>query len=437
MMLYCIYKLGQRVLLFAFGISFFVFLLGRDGLEQLFLYESETKFPDNINNHAYISMICALFGVWGAFSFSIKPYSKTNTPHNLTLKKQVFNNYIKKYSKLCFFITYPFAIILNIAIAIFVIKFGYHSFYTDLSGIIAQSPILYVISKIELMMPASFAIFMSSLPSKSEFKKLSKPYVIYLIITLGCGQRSTFLLGLLLFFIFVVYMQEIRPNEKWFSSKTLKTIIISLPLIAIGGTFYNSLRFGKETSDISIYDGFCRFFYDQGVTSNIVKRAYEYEYKIPIQETAYTLEFLHSGLPARILGIEVYQGNNLDHAYKGGSFTHSLGYAIRGDAYLAGGGTGSSYIAELYYDFGYLGVFLGSCIYGLIFSSITNFKKVGIFGRSLAFIIVTQLLWAPRASFSAFLSFIFAPSTIGLLILIFGGAYISTKKSINNQSIYE
>ena len=108
-----------------------------------------------------------------------------------------------------------------------------------------------------------------------------------------------------------------------------------------------------------------------------------------------------------------------------------------GDAYLAGGGTGSSYIAELYYDFGYLGVFLGSCIYGLIFSSITNFKKVGIFGRSLAFIIVTQLLWAPRASFSAFLSFIFAPSTIGLLILIFGGAYISTKKSINNQSIYE
>lgn len=428
MMLYCTFKLGERVLLFAFGVAFFIFLLGRDSLEQLFNYESETIFPEKINNHAYFSMICALVGIWGSYLYCNVPYSHSNNPNTNTLKYSYLYKYIRKYSKICFFITYPFALLINLVIGLFVMKYGYYSYYTDLSGIIAKSPILYLFSKIEIMMPASFSIYMSTLPSKKEFKVLSRPYIVYLLLTLTSGQRATFLLGLLLFFIFLIYMQEIRPGEKWFTKKYFKYIIIGIPLIAIGGSAYKTIRFGNEVSDFSMTESFCRFFYDQGVTSNIVKRAYEYETSIPKQEDPYVFEFLHSGIPARILGNEVYQGNNLDHAYKGGSFTHSLGYVIMGNGYLLGGGTGSSFIAELYYDFGYIGVLLGSCIYGFIFSTITNFRKTGVFGRSLLFIIVTQLLWAPRASFSGFLAFLFAPSTIGLLLFIFGLSYYKLRR---------
>lgn len=58
--------------------------------------------------------------------------------------------------------------------------------------------------------------------------------------------------------------------------------------------------------------GFIEFFYDQGVTSNVMKRAYIYKDQIPSNQI-YVLEFLHSGILARLLGIPVYHGNNIEH----------------------------------------------------------------------------------------------------------------------------
>ena len=102
-----------------------------------------------------------------------------------------------------------------------------------------------------------------------------------------------------------------------------------------------------------------------------------------------------------------------------------------GDTYLAGRGTGTSYIAELYYDFGYIGIFVGSMIYGYLFSLINKYNTTSIFSRSIVYIVLTNLLWAPRGGYSAFLSFIFAPTTIILLIFVFAAAQISYVKFLN------
>lgn len=432
MMLYSMFKMGERVLLFAFGVSFFIFLLGRDGLEQLFGYPPETIFQDRLNTHAYIAMLCALWGVWLAFVVFHLPYSKNNQPI-LTTRGKIQARYVRQASRMAFFLTYPFGIVLNLGIAYFIMKYGYYSYYTDLSGILAQSPLLYLISKIELMLPAAFAIFMATLPSKAEFKPLAKLYLFYLFLTLGSGQRATFLLGLLLFFIFLIYMQQIRPEELWFKKRYYKLLIISLPFIAISASLFNAVRFDREQTDVTVVERFGKFFYEQGVTSNIVKRAYEYQDEIPKQKDYYVMEFLHSGLLARIMGNEVYGGNDIDHATKGGSFTHALGYTVMGDAYLMGGGTGSSYIAELFYDFGYIGVVLGSIIYGYLFSWVTNFKTASLFKRALGFIIITQLLWAPRAAFSGFLAFLLSPSIMGLLLFIFGYGMIQEYRYLNKR----
>lgn len=229
-------------------------------------------------------------------------------------------------------------------------------------------------------------------------------------------------------------MQSLEPNIVWVNRRRLRlALIIGVPVIAIGGSLMNIVRFGQSAEDVSIIDSFSNFFYEQGVTCNAIKNAYIYEDQIPQQKDYYTFEFLHTGLPARILGNEVYQGNNIEHATQGGSFTHALGYAIMGNTYLAGQGTGTSYIAELYYDYGYMGIFIGSCIYGYIFSLINNFKRVGIFSRSIVFIIITKLLWAPRGAFSGFLSFIFAPTTIVLLIFVFASAQISYVRFIKKN----
>lgn len=421
MIYYSIKRLSQRIILFCFGISFFTFLIGRDGLERLFNHPQDTYFPADTNQHAYLCMILALTGVWITYAFFNKTIKRVD---NEDTRKLYLLYLIRRYSKYCFYATYPLALLTNLAIAYFVIRFGYAAKFTDLRSMIEGSPIFYTVSKIEMLLPCSFSIFVATLPSKQQFFKLVKLYLIYLIITLGTGGRAGFMLGLLLIVIFIFYLQNIDSNIRWINKKKLKIIIVFIPFLAIGSSLFNTIRFGESSNDFSLLDSLSAFFYDQGVTSNSIKRAYELENNIPVQKDFYTFEFLHAGFLARILGNPVYQGNTIDHATKGGSFTHALGYTIMGDAYLSGRGPGTSYIAELYYDFGYVGVFIGSCLYGYILSKINSLKISEVFKRSVIFISITNILWSPRGAFSGFLSLLFAPTTIILLLFVFMFAHI-------------
>ena len=94
--------------------------------------------------------------------------------------------------------------------------------------------------------------------------------------------------------------------------------VLAVPLLAVFASGYSIWREGGEISGIRFMDGFINFFYDQGVTSNVMKRAYMYRDKIPSDQT-YILEFLHSGIFARLFGIRVYHGNTVEHALHGGA----------------------------------------------------------------------------------------------------------------------
>lgn len=434
-MLYAYRKIEQRVLLFAFGIAFFIFLMGREMLEQFFLHEIETQFHHTINTHTYVSMTISLIAVWVGYAFFTKyRYRKGKLLiENCSSYLSQPTPYIKKVrllSKWAFYATFPFAIAIEIAITIFVSTFGYESYYTDYSEVLSGNPLLYLISKLELIMPAAFCIFMATFPSKKEFKTLIIPYVIYLTVSLGTGQRSTFVLGLLLIFIFIVYMQGIRPQENWFHRKYIKYGMLALPILAMGSSMYNVWRFGGDWQEIDLFSGFSDFFYDQGVSINVIKRAYEYENNLP--DKFYTLGFLHSGILAPILGFEVYHGNNIDTALYGYSFTHALGYTIMGDLYFAGRGPGSCYVAELFFDYGYVGVALGSLLYGCIFSQLLEISNDKFFKRAIIFVSINQLLWATRAGFVDFLSFLLAPTTL----VLFAFTFLIPKYLVKNRSYY-
>lgn len=421
-MAYSINKLESRVLMLAFGISFFVFLLGREFLEQYQLYDPDDVFKSSTNEHVYFCMILSLLSVWMVYGYSLgKNTSQYRIRRDWQIAENTYNiNKVRRLSLIAFYATYPFAIVCSVVIALFVARFGYHSYYIDFSEVLSGSPLLYLISKLELVMESAFCIFLATLPTKKQFKKPTICYIIYLVLTLGSGQRSTFLLGLMLLFIFLVFMNGLHPTEGWFKRKYIGYCAIAFPVVAVGASLFNAWRFDMAISDVNFWKSFGDFFYEQGVTSYIVKRAYELEASIP--PDIYTLEFFHSGLLAQLCGIEVFHGNTVEHAVQGGSFTHALGYTVMGKAYLAGGGTGSSYLAELYYDLGYVGVVLGSMLYGWIFSKINSVQSGGVFKRAIVFICITKLLWAIRASYTGFLSYMFAPTTIALLVFVFIGA---------------
>lgn len=416
MMLYSYKRIEQRSLLFAFGVAFFVFLMGREFL-QLFLGYKKEDFSEEINNHLYISLLIALSVLWIFYIIFSRKSEKERT-RTVIDARTPYAASVRKIASIVFYCTVPFALVYRLIIASYVSLNGYTDYYTDFSSTLSGNTLLYIISKVELIMPVALAIIMTSLPTKKEFKWLLICYFPYLVLSLGGGQRSTFMLGILLIFVFMVYMQGVYPEERWFDRKYILYLAACIPVLAVAGSIINVTRFGESTDGMNVIESFMDFFYDQGVTGNVVKRAYEYSDKIP--DGIYTLEFLHSGVLARLLGIKVYNGNTLDHALYGNSMTHALAYTVMGSQYLAGRGTGTSYIIELFYDFGYFGVAAGTALYSWLFAQITKIKKNNIFTRSLIFSVITQLLWAPRASFTAFISFLDAPSTIAAFIFIFG-----------------
>lgn len=427
---FCLKDITRRSVLFAFGVAFFVFLVGREFLEVYLNIELDTRFSEQTNRHLYLSLLMSIISIWSAFYFFTKKH--TTNSFEGTSSFSLYRNVLQKLSLVSFYISMPFVIIVNYFISQYVSKLGYYAYYTDFSELLINNTLLYAMSKMDIVCDVSFCTFLATLPSKKRFTIPCISYFLILLSSIGTGQRSTLILGLMLLFVFITYMQSLSPEEKWIPRKIGLYVLIAIPALALFSSFWGQKRFGDEYKRQSITEEFTAFFYNQGVTSYVVKRAYEYEGLIPDQ--MYTSEFLYSGLPAILSGKEVIHGNNIEHATKGNSFTHALGYIVLGDAYLAGAGTGSSYIAELYFDFGYFGIIIGSILYGWLLALFyVHSRSRHIFIRALLFIVFTRILWACRASFTGFLSYAFSPITILTLLVLFGLSSLISRRSSTSQ----
>ena len=111
------------------------------------------------------------------------------------------------------------------------------------------------------------------------------------------------------------------------------------------------------------------FINQQGVSINVIKRYIEYGANLPKGKLYFigsTLSVLARSPIGRILNIAVYGGNTVENAMNGFSFAHALSYLVKGKQYLNGNGMGSSYIAEIMYSFGYMGVFIANIFFSFI-----------------------------------------------------------------------
>lgn len=427
---YCLRDIHKRAMLFAFLITFFIFLLGRDFVKQFLSYELE-PIERKAEVHVWISFLISLLSLVFSFNFFTERVKREDKkPKNLSIKSKIYKQAVRQNSLMFFYISYVFAIISKIAVIIYVYNSSFTQYYVGYSDYLKRNTLLYIISKIEIMMPISWAIYLGTFPKKRDIRLPLALYFIYLLLSLGTGQRSTSMLGLI--FLLVYYLFRDRDEEVWISKKLMIAGLISLPFLALFISFYEMYRKGASLESISLIDGGLKFLYDQGVTSTIVKKAYIYKGFIPDQ--IYSLEFMHSGILARLFNIPVYHGNNVDHALYGGSFAHSLSYITMRNSYLAGMGTGSSYIAELYQDFSYPGIVLGNILYAYIIYKISDLDKNKYISNGYKLFIIPFILWAPRGSLTNFISQSLTPSTIAVFLVIFTFSYAMSYRDINPRS---
>ena len=76
--------------------------------------------------------------------------------------------------------------------------------------------------------------------------------------------------------------------------------------------------------------------------------------------------FCNGSIAQKFFGaVSLGSSNSLLKAQYGNNFSHHLSYILLGDEYLAGHGCGSSYLLEVFADYGYLGIVVFSLILGL------------------------------------------------------------------------
>lgn len=112
----------------------------------------------------------------------------------------------------------------------------------------------------------------------------------------------------------------------------------------------------------------------------------------------------------------IYTVNTVERAIYGTSLDQSLYYIINKVSYLNGNGCGSSYIAETYLAFGYLGTFFFNVVLANVLNKIDRYAYNNFWKNVLLLIFLLSLFFIPRSGFDDFVGE-FASATHILLIM--------------------
>lgn len=419
MIIYSLDNTKDRSALFAFLISFFLFLIGRELLETFGLHSIEFKYEDSINIFTHFLLILSLIFIFLGYIVSDHVRVRSHHVTNVIDYESAYYKTVRKVSKLIFGLTYAFNLLELIDVVRYVFQHGYLSLYTSYS-----SSMPYVVGKIGDISIIAYYIFLGTFPDKDEIKVPTIFYTISLLVSLGTGSRFQFASGLLMLTVYWMARNRINSGgDIWFGRREWLLVFLMLPVLLTVLFAIGNIRMGNDSTirTKNILDSITDFFYKQGVSSNIIKRTKVYADIIPKKSYLFgtTYEMIHNNVIFRLLGVEELSGNTVRHAVDGFSYQHAISYAIMGNYYLQGHGYGSCFIAEAYHDLGYLGVMLVSFIYGCIINKMFNFSNKGIWRMAVLMTALHEIILAPRGSADGFIASLVDMTTWGSILIIY------------------
>ena len=427
MVAYCLSNIQKRIFLFAFLLSFFVFLMGREILDTFGLHKVVTSFPDEVNAHAERLLIISLLSLFCGYVLSDHIVINGSNAQSLGHDDQYYETLkMKTYRTISLYVFYGsmiFSAVALVHIGLFIIRHGYYATYTSYSGL------PWIIEKLSDLTPIAFFLFLATMPEKKQVNKHSIVFVVYLAMTLMSGKRFTFVAGFLILMAYYIKRNSINSGGmRWLTKKTIIIIAACIPVVFVLLYIFGTARFLESSGGLSFRDSLTDFLYGQGVSIHVIKFSYQHEYNPDrLYSFSSTMTFLQKNFVARLLGIKSYSGNTVENALYGYSLGHANSYYVYGSRYLAGKGTGSCYIAEAFHDFSYFGVVIFNFIYGIVLNRSFRFEKMGVIGCTISLILLQSLLLAPRGSADGFVSDIVDVTTWAVFILVFGFSNLVSK----------
>lgn len=435
-------NIKKRYIFLGMNLMIFVFILSRPiistfRMDEWWYFSIETVWKSL--NTILISLLAILAG-------------------GITAEKIKFNNnedeeikqYNNKIVKICMYIMLAITFIIYFGTEInkyLIFKdVDYASIYVD-GGI--QYPI--IIRILASLYGYITICVLAMLPKKRETIIILTLYIISAIPLFLLGSRNDIVLKCIIVGVYYLYRNYYCPNnEKWIEKQHKIAALIVIPIAIIGLGAYNYIRDDEKVENTSPVDMFVDFFYKQGTTYDTICQGFENEEKLKNQEYVISYTFgdfidyiLHSTISQKIFKTDsLGSGNSVKMATESNSMAHHLSYIVLGDTYLQGHGRGTSFLIEVYMDFGIIGIIIYCFLLGMLFILILRLCcNKNIIIRYAAFTILTNIWGLPRYSATGFFSFIITPQFWMVIIMVYAIEFlvkkiqiIKAKQGGNNES---
>lgn len=421
---YCLHNLKNRYTLMFFSFSIFLFLIGRP-LFRVLGFGDDVEWYDYGNDYSleaislvFLSLLCLIVGqIIGENFFYKRIIARYKYPPNVIAR-------IRSYSEFLFYVCAIFKGIVELERLVYMIGKNYTEIYVGFSS---RLPLF--IHGIAGFMVYFFCIYLSTFPDK---KNVLKKFVIYIGLSIPwliIGARSFFVSSLAFISVYYCLRQYTDVGDSWINDKEKRIALIFLPVVIIGLGAFNYVRDNNTDFELAGLSIIIDFIIKQGVTFNTVCLGIENADEIKgLGEKLYVFGPFYDYVKYGVLGQMLFNnsglpnGNSLEMISYGNSMAHDLSYITRGD-YLQGHGFGSSYIFELFFEYGYCGVAFFNILLGYIFSIVNRIALNGILYFTMELVAFTSFFLLPRSGLSEPFTFLIKYQFWICLSLVFLLAY--------------
>lgn len=235
------------------------------------------------------------------------------------------------------------------------------------------------------------------------------------------GSRTEFAKSVVIMIIYLCYYHEIvGKNKAVFIRKLTRNLMILIPVFMILATIYQYIRAGLE-----VHQSIGQLLVE-GIIGNESAQmiAHVEKLKETLPHTGlYSLGdvrlWINNSFIGRIFGVPLLHAHTAMMATSGIALGQTVAYYVMPDSYLLGAAFGSSFVAELYADGGYLGVLIGSVVYGFILRYVRGISMESYTSRVIGLLICIALIYSPRAGFSSVFTEVFSFSNIFMSVVVF------------------
>lgn len=393
--LYCIRNRRSMKYAVIFLASWGLFMLGRVVVrlpEGVYLL---AKFTEEEVVHTFQSLYLALaFFLLGLAAFqNIRFKRREGTASKTSLADRVDTSALGLLSGITFAVTLPFRVGVIYYYVQTALLTGYRSLY--LNGNANIPGFIDALSRIHV---SALIIYLILFPKKKRAYLVSAIELAVSGLYLAAGKRIEFIQIVVLIFVILLMRDAFQADPRpFFTGKRIAVICVTGVVLIVLLQFIGYSRFSETMENTGLWGIVTDFLDTIGYSVEIIPLGKRHTADFFGNNTLYFWGPFFNWLKS-ITGIgTLYSGQTLETVQYGYSFGDALTYFESAYLYLVqGGGLGSSYIAELYHSYGYLGIAAFNLLLGNMVSRLEPGEGDSWFSRYIKTYIFIGVILLPR-----------------------------------------